>query len=108
MFDRLNIDWSIKPMDVLRDVDTPQLWVLAEDDREAPIAKTLDRLQALRGEGKEIEIYVFPDTDHGMWEYSQGPDRTRELTRVTDSYYDLLADWANGTLKTSYSSSTQL
>lgn len=107
MFDRLNIDWSIKPMDVLRDVETPQLWVLAQNDREAPIAKTLERLQMLRGEGKDITIYVFPETDHGMWEYDQNSDGVREITRVTDSYYDLLADWAKGSQQPPYSKSVQ-
>ncbi|MEO1658400.1 MAG: alpha/beta fold hydrolase [Pseudomonadota bacterium] len=107
MFDRLNIDWSIKPMDVLRQVNVPQLWVLAANDREAPVSKTLQRLQALRGEGKDITIYMFPDTDHGMWEYEQATDGTRNYTRVTDRYYDLLADWASGALDESYAASTK-
>ncbi|MEM6498631.1 MAG: alpha/beta hydrolase, partial [Pseudomonadota bacterium] len=107
MFDRLNIDWSIKPMDVLRDVSVPQLWVLAENDREAPIATTLDRLQTLRREGKDITIVKFPDTDHGMWEYEQDTDGARRYTRVTDRYYDLLADWATNSLQEDYARSTQ-
>lgn len=107
MFDRLNIDWSIKPMDVLRKVNVPQLWVLAANDREAPVSKTLERLQILRGEGKDITIYMFPETDHGMWEYEQATDGTRNYTRVTDRYYDLLADWANGDLDVSYAASTK-
>lgn len=105
MFDRLNIDWSIKPMAVLRDVNVPQLWVLAQNDREAPVSKTLDRLLALRGEGKDINIFMFPDTDHGMWEYNQGPDGGRDLTRVTNRYYDLLADWAKKSLQPTYAMS---
>lgn len=105
MFDRLNIDWSIKPMDVLRDVTVPQLWVLAQNDREAPVSKTLERLLALRSEGKDIKIFMFPDTDHGMWEYEQGPDGSRRLTRVTDRYYDLLADWAGASLQPPYAMS---
>ncbi|MEM8772456.1 MAG: alpha/beta hydrolase [Pseudomonadota bacterium] len=107
MFDRLNIDWSIKPMDVLRDVNVPQLWVLAEDDREAPISKTLDRLQTLRNEGQNISIFIFPNTDHGMWEYEQMPDGTRDSVRVTDKYYDLIADWAKGALQPPYANSSE-
>ncbi len=105
MFDRLNIDWSIKPMDVLRDVNVPQLWALAQNDREAPVSKTLERLLALRGEGKEIKIFMFPDTDHGMWEYEQGSDGNRNRTRVTDRYYDLLADWAGASIQPPYAMS---
>ncbi|MEM6748521.1 MAG: alpha/beta hydrolase [Pseudomonadota bacterium] len=107
IFDRLNIDWSIKPMDVLRRVNVPQLWVLAASDREAPVSKTLERLQTLRGEGQDITIYMFPETDHGMWEYEQAADGTRSYTRVTDRYYDLLADWANDTLDQTYAASTE-
>lgn len=107
MFDRLNIDWSVKPMDVLREVDVPQLWILAQNDREAPIAKTLERLQILRNEGKEIAIYAFPNTDHGMWEYEQELDGKRASTRVTDRYYSLLADWAKGALQPPYAASEQ-
>lgn len=105
MFDRLNIDWTIKPMDVLRGVNVPQLWVLAQEDREAPIAKTLDRLQLLRSQGKDIRILVFPDTDHGMWEYVQSDDGARKTTRVTETYYDLLADWSRGALQPPYARS---
>ncbi|MFK8014790.1 MAG: alpha/beta hydrolase family protein [Gammaproteobacteria bacterium] len=96
MFDELNIDWSLDPMAILRDVETPQLWVLAEDDREAPFAKTLGRLQTIRREGRDITIHVFPRTDHGMWEYDQAADGTREYTQVTDGFYRLMSDWAKG------------
>ena len=107
VFDRLNIDWSLKPMDVLREVDVPLLWILAEDDREAPISKTLTRLKTLREGGQEIYIYLYPDTDHGMWEYDQAADRTRTYTRVTATYYDLLADWAKGDLSPPYARSVE-
>ncbi|MEM7083037.1 MAG: alpha/beta hydrolase [Pseudomonadota bacterium] len=105
MFDRLNIDWSIKPMNVLRTVNVPQLWVLAEADREAPVTKTLSRLQTLRREGKDITIVMYPNTDHGMREFMQSADGTRQYTRITDTYYDLIADWANGRLEQQYGTS---
>lgn len=107
MFDRLNIDWSLVPMDVLRQVDVPQLWVLAEDDREAPVEKSLERLNALKAEGKDITIFMFPDTDHGMWEFRQAADGSRDYTRVTDGFYELMADWAKGGLEPPYGNSAQ-
>lgn len=107
MFDRLNIDWSLVPMDVLREVEVPQLWVLAEDDREAPVAKSLERLNALKAEGKNITLFMFPDTDHGMWEFSQAADGTRDYTRVTDGFYELMADWAKGELEPPYGNGAQ-
>ncbi|MEL7373414.1 MAG: alpha/beta hydrolase, partial [Pseudomonadota bacterium] len=107
MFDRLRIDWSIKPMDVLRTVEVPQLWVLAADDREAPVATTLERLKVLRGEGKDIQIVVYPNTDHGMREYVQAADGSRAYTRVTDTFYDVIADWAKGELASGYAESVR-
>lgn len=107
MFDRLNIDWSLVPMDVLREVEVPQLWALAEDDREAPVVKSLERLNALKAEGKDITLFMFPDTDHGMWEFSQAADGTRDYTRVTDGFYELMADWAKGELEPPYGNGAQ-
>ncbi|MEM7670602.1 MAG: alpha/beta fold hydrolase [Pseudomonadota bacterium] len=101
-FDRLNIDWSLVPMEVLRGVAVPQLWVLAAMDREAPVDVTLERLQTLKSEGKDITIFMFPETDHGMWEYVQAEDGSRRTTKITAGYYDLMADWAKGGAQKSY------
>ena len=70
-------------MEVQRGVEVPQLWALAENDREAPVSKTLDRLQALRSDGKDISIFMFPETDHRMRQYNQKEARRRDLTRIT-------------------------
>ena len=106
MFDRLNIDWSLKPMAVMREVAVPQFWALAGEDREAPTATTLDRLLRLRDEGKDIAIRVFPGADHGMWEFEQAEDGSREYTKVTDGFHDLMADWAKGDLQPQYGDSS--
>ncbi len=70
------------------------------------MAGTLSRLLALRGEGKEIYVALYPGTDHGLWEFEQAPDGSRTTTRVVDTYYDLLADWAKGRLDPPYGTST--
>ena len=101
-FDRLDVDWSLNPMEVLGGVSVPQLWVLAAEDREAPIALTLERLGILRERGSDIAVYLFPDTDHGMWEFDQAADGSRDFTRVTPGFYDLMADWAKGDLEGKY------
>ncbi|MEM9310740.1 MAG: alpha/beta hydrolase [Pseudomonadota bacterium] len=105
MFDRLRIDWSLKPMDVMRKVKAPQLWALAGSDREAPIATTLARLETVRSEGRDLRIRVFPKTDHGIWEFDQGPDGSRRNTRISEGYFDLMADWAKGDLRDVYGKS---
>lgn len=93
MFDRLNIDWSLVPFEVLSAVKVPQLWILAGEDKEAPINKTLERLKMLRKEGAPIQIQVFPGTDHGMWEFQENRDGSRNYTKVTEGFHDLMADW---------------
>ncbi|MEL7447225.1 MAG: alpha/beta fold hydrolase, partial [Pseudomonadota bacterium] len=101
-FNNLDIDWSLNPMSVMRGVEAPQLWILAGEDREAPTGLTLERLSILRGEGKDIAIYMFPDTDHGMWEYDQKDDGSRTYLRVTPGFYNLMADWAKDRISVGY------
>ncbi|MEO0462709.1 MAG: alpha/beta hydrolase [Pseudomonadota bacterium] len=101
-FNDLDIDWSLVPVEVLRGVKVPQIWILAGEDREAPVELTLERLQMLRKEGSNIAIRMFPDTDHGMWEYDQASDGTRDYTRVTARYYDLVADYIKGQVGSEY------
>ncbi|WP_423601990.1 alpha/beta hydrolase family protein [Sphingomonas sp. MS122] len=95
-FDNLDLDWRYDAMGWMRKVKAPQLWVIAAQDREAPPQTTIDRLQALRREGHAIAIVRFPATDHGMVEFTQGPDGTRTTTRVTDGYFRVLGDWIKG------------
>ncbi len=102
LLDDLNFDFSVDPVETIRKVKVPQLWMLAGEDRAAPIAETNRRLKALSDKGSDITIYTFPDTDHGMIEYVQNDDGSRDFTRVTDGYYDLIADWAKGRLSGDY------
>jgi pimeloyl-ACP methyl ester carboxylesterase len=95
-FDKLEVDWTQNPLQVISNLDVPQLWALAAEDRQAPIALTLERLAQVRSQGRDIAIYVFPHTDHGMWEYDQAADGTRKRTRIPPGFYDLMADWAKG------------
>ncbi|WP_182912077.1 alpha/beta hydrolase family protein [Sphingomonas cavernae] len=92
-YDNLDLDWRYDAIGHLRRVRAPQLWIVAGEDREAPPIVTIERLQALRREGKPISIVRFPRTDHGMYEFEQAADGTRRDTRITDGYFRLLADW---------------
>lgn len=100
--DKYDVDWSQDPMRVLRAIDVPQLWVFAKEDRQAPIALTVERLQKLRNEGKNNLMYIFPNTEHGMWHYEQASDFSRKHTRVATGFYDLMADWAKGRVRDTY------
>jgi pimeloyl-ACP methyl ester carboxylesterase len=91
--DSLNIIWHYDAISAIRTLGVPQLWVLAGDDRDAPGSVTRERLVALKHEGKPIDLYVFPHTDHGMYEFVQKPDGSRKVTRIANDYFRLLADW---------------
>ena len=107
-FDSWNVDWSQDPMRVLKTITVPQLWVFAEEDRQAPIGQSLERLTMLRKQGKPITMVVFPETEHGMWNYEQAPDFSRKHTRITPGFYDLMADWAKGAMNGKYGNSRSL
>lgn len=81
------------PMPVLRNLDTPQLWILAADDHDAPSAETERRLLALQAEGKPITVAVFPHTEHGIYEYETSADGKRVDTRNPIGYFAMMRDF---------------
>jgi hypothetical protein len=81
------------PMPVLRNLGVPQLWILAEDDLDAPSAETARRLHMLAAAGRPIATAMFPHTDHGIYEYELGPDGERLSTRQPDGYFRMMCDF---------------
>jgi uncharacterized protein len=91
------------PMPTLRALDTPQLWVLGEDDLDAPSAETAQRLRGLATAGQRISIATFPGAEHGITEFEIAPDGTRASTRYAPGYFEILRDYArNGRLRAAY------
>lgn len=86
--------WEYDPMPVLSSLDTPMLWVLATEDREAPPDETRRRMTGLVDAGRPIVFAEFPDTDHGMVEFETSQDGTRTRLRQTEGYLRMLADFA--------------
>lgn len=107
-FDNLELIWDYDAEAALRRLKVPLLWVLAEQDRAAPIAATRTILGRLRGSGQPIETYLFPDTDHGMVEFRTDAEGNRVSTRITDGYLRLLADWIKQDVHGSYGRSRRL
>ncbi len=94
------------PMPTLRAVDVPQLWILGEDDLEAPSAETSRRIKMLIAEKKPITLALFPDAEHGMTEYEVGSNGERVSTRYAPGYFAMMRDFArNGHLSATYGSS---
>ncbi|HJY53043.1 MAG TPA: alpha/beta hydrolase [Candidatus Udaeobacter sp.] len=94
------------PMPTLSAVKAPQLWILGEDDLEAPSAETSRRIKTLIGEGKPITLAIFPHAEHGMTEYELASNGERVSTRYAAGYFTMMRDFArNGRLTGSYGSS---
>ncbi|MBJ7573996.1 alpha/beta hydrolase [Luteimonas sp. MC1828] len=87
--------WHHDPLPVLAGLDVPQLWVLAGEDREAPPANTLARLQELQAQQRPIDIVLYPGTDHGIYEFTD-VDGERVDLRNPDGYHALVAGWIHG------------
>ena len=94
--------WTHDAVRVVRSLEVPQLWILAVEDREAPVDLTRERLLALAREGRPIDVYEFPGTDHGMYEFVEEADGTRRRTRITEGYFRLVGDWIHGGPSGSY------
>src|SRR6267378_3302941 len=94
------------PMPTLRAVEAPQLWILGEDDLEAPSTETSRRIKTLIVEGKPMTLALFPRAEHGMTEYEIARDGERVSTRYAPGYFVMMRDFAQkGCLWGSYGSS---
>jgi uncharacterized protein len=101
-FDNLELIWDYDAAATLKKLRAPLLWVLAGEDREAPIETTRATLSKLMARGQKIDLYLFPNTDHGMMEFRTNADGSRTITRITDGYLKLLADWMKASVNGTY------
>jgi pimeloyl-ACP methyl ester carboxylesterase len=85
--------WEYDPLPDLRRLRPPLLWVLAAEDREAPVEGTRLRLTALAAEGRPITVIEFPRTDHGIREFEPA-GKERRYTRYADGYYAAVLEFA--------------
>ena len=89
----LGTSWDYEPMPVLRALDTPQFWVIAAEDTEAPPGETIARIRTLQAEDRPIDLAIYPGADHGMIVLERGPDgQTRRVGQVRD-YFNQIAAW---------------
>lgn len=107
-FDSLELVWDYDAEAALSKLRVPLLWVLAGEDREAPIDATRAVLSRLDAAGQPIDVYLFPDTDHGIVEFRENPDGTRTSTRIADGYLKLLADWTKRDVQSHYGRAVRL
>jgi pimeloyl-ACP methyl ester carboxylesterase len=88
------------PMPVLANLEVPQLWILGGQDRDAPSRETVRRLAVLQKAGRPITTVVFPDADHGMYEFELLPNGERVSTRQPEGYFVLMRDFIKGSMAT--------
>jgi pimeloyl-ACP methyl ester carboxylesterase len=86
--------WTYDPRPALDAYQGPHLWVLAGRDSVAPSEITLRILREVQTTHPNLDIVVFPNTDHGILEFEE-KNGERTPTRFADGYFQLLADWIN-------------
>jgi pimeloyl-ACP methyl ester carboxylesterase len=95
------------PMPVLRNLHTPQLWILGAQDIDAPSAETARRLRDLAAHGAPIATAIFPKAEHGIYEFETQADGTRLSTRQPDGYFRMMCDFIrDGRLRPPYGTAT--
>lgn len=75
---------------VLSRLEVPMLWLIAEDDLEAPPQKTLEWLR--QNQRPNISFKVYPSADHGMLQYANR-DGERVYTGIVPSYFSDQVRW---------------
>lgn len=86
------VDPFYDPVRTLEALDTPMLWLIAEDDIEAPPEITIEVLQRLRAKGKPYQTIVFPGADHGIIEYRE-TSSGREPIRYGSGFMHSMVTW---------------
>lgn len=94
--------WHYDSQSVLKRLDVPQLWIMGGADSIAPSSYSIERLRALQRQGKAIDIAIFPNADHGIYEYRTAKLKFAGGARTSMGYYGLVFDWINGKLDRQY------
>lgn len=99
----LGTSWDYDPLPVLSRLETPMLWIQAEDDIGAPPDATRQRLIDLAAQGRPVTLLEYPDTDHGIVRFETAPNGARTALGYAPGYYQAVLDWARtGRLDGSY------
>ncbi len=84
------------PIETLKSLNIPMLWLIAENDLEAPPEITVERLKELKADfGKDIVIRIYPNADHGMLEFELS-NKNRKYTKYAEGYLTDMIDWLQG------------
>lgn len=88
------LDWHYDSTMVLRDLDTPVAWLLAEEDGIAPNKLTIPKLREMIAAGRPFELVVFPGADHSMLLFREDEKLGRVYTGYAPHYFTTEVDRA--------------
>lgn len=88
------LDWEYNSKEVLKQLNIPMLWLLAEKDEGAPNKETIPALERLIAQGKPFEMVVYPQTDHGILVFEEEEGDYRTITGYPDNYFTKEVEWA--------------
>jgi dienelactone hydrolase len=72
---------------------TPSLWIFGGEDESMPTGWTVEKLEALRAQGRPIEIRIFPKADHGILRFEEAKGGTRKYLGYEPDYLRMQVEW---------------
>lgn len=84
---------TYQPLDTLRQVHSPSLWLLSGEDTSLPTPETVEELTILQSEGLPIVHKVYPGAEHGNIEYITDENGERTYTRYVPTYFTDVVEW---------------
>lgn len=81
------------PMSTLAALRSPSLWLLGGADSSLPTGWTLERLGALRQEGRPVEFEVYPRAEHGILRFEETKEGERRYLGYEPAYFGRMVAW---------------
>lgn len=85
--------WDYDPRPTLEAIDVPHLWILAGDDTIAPNARTQEILKDIQRSKPNLDVVLFPNTEHGIYEYVENAQGDRRPVRFAPGFFPLVRDF---------------
>ena len=88
-----NFNRTYDPMETLRQVDSPSLWLLAGEDSSLPTPDTVDDLKTMQTLGKPVEYKVYPGAEHGNVTFEMDESGRKTYTGYVPTYFTDIVEW---------------
>ncbi|RLB37510.1 MAG: hypothetical protein DRH30_13095 [Deltaproteobacteria bacterium] len=91
--DEIFVDRLYDPVPVVAALENPSMWIFGGRDSSMPSADSIDKLEALRNQGRPIELEVFPDAEHGILLFDGEDSFDRRYLGYAPGYLELQVRW---------------